>query len=263
MKANPSSSRRECRFKSFVPTCLRSSIDWHFSCADKQRMSSHFSKWLLSSQSLWIMDRPLDSLLSPSDSSRRSFQGQAMHPLMSLSGGLAEVKHQKSGTTVQFIHQSVNDYLLSNGHTFLILFTKDIDTQGSLQSDSSSTDSIIGQSQHLLTKACINYLKLEEVVQNQNIAETKILQQQLSFNQLRNWVLVRAFKESWEPRCSAGLYCTRIQLFRGSIQNIAYKLLHYLSNLFSIPHKILFPERFNIITHHISLKSLQYGWSFT
>ena len=80
---------------------------------------------------------------------------------------------------MQFIHQSVNDYLLSNGLTFLISFTKDIDTQGSLQSDSSSTDSIIGQSQHRLTKACINYLKLEEVVQNQNIAETKILQQQL------------------------------------------------------------------------------------
>ena len=97
----------------------------------------------------------------------------------SLSGGLAEVRHQESGATVQFVHQSVNDYLLSGGLTFLISSTKDISTQGSAQSDSSSTDSTIGKSQHRLTKACINYLKLEEVVKNQNVAATNLLQQQL------------------------------------------------------------------------------------
>ena len=83
----------------------------------------------------------------------------------SLSGGLAEVKHQKFGTIVQFIHQSVNDYLLSKGLKFLISATEDIGTQASTQPDSSSTGSVIGKSQHRLTKTCINYLKLEEVVQ--------------------------------------------------------------------------------------------------
>ena len=97
----------------------------------------------------------------------------------SLSGGLAEVKHQEFGTTVQFIHQSVNDYLLSSGLTFLILSTRDISTQDSTQPGSPSTVSVIGKSQHRLTKTCINYLKLEEVVQIRNTAEIYTLQRQL------------------------------------------------------------------------------------
>ena len=99
----------------------------------------------------------------------------------SLSGGLAEVQHQESGTTVQFIHQSVNDYLLSSGLTFLISVTKRVGTRGSAQPDSSCTGSAIGKSQHRLVKACINYLKLEEVLQAPNIAGIYVLQQQLPF----------------------------------------------------------------------------------
>ncbi|OBT60680.1 hypothetical protein VE03_09999 [Pseudogymnoascus sp. 23342-1-I1] len=68
--------------------------------------------------------------------------------ITSLSGGLVEVKHHMSKTTVQFIHQSVNDFLLSGG----------------LKELASSTDDIIGQSQGRLSKSCINYLRLEEVL---------------------------------------------------------------------------------------------------
>ncbi|KAI9774712.1 MAG: hypothetical protein M1839_001673 [Geoglossum umbratile] len=84
---------------------------------------------------------------------------------ISLSGGLAEVKHHGGGTTVQFIHQSVNDFLLSGGLNFLASASA-----GALLGGGSehlmglSSGEIVGRSQHRLSRSCINYLKLEEVL---------------------------------------------------------------------------------------------------
>jgi ankyrin repeat protein len=85
--------------------------------------------------------------------------------IRSLSGGLAEVKNHKKGSTVQFVHQSVNDFLLSNGLTFLVSASVDVllgQDSGSLMS--SSSDKVVGRSQHRLSRSCINHLKLEEVL---------------------------------------------------------------------------------------------------
>ena len=84
--------------------------------------------------------------------------------ITSLSGGLAEVKHQSYGSTIQFIHESVNDFLLSHGLNFLVSVSINALGQGSSHLISSSRDEIIGRSQHRLSRSCINYLKLEEVL---------------------------------------------------------------------------------------------------
>lgn len=85
--------------------------------------------------------------------------------IISLSGGLAKVEHHMFGNTVQFVHQSVNDFLLSNGLNFLVSASANaLLRQDSGPLMSSSSDKIIGRSQHRLSRSCINYLKLEEVL---------------------------------------------------------------------------------------------------
>ncbi|PMD49358.1 uncharacterized protein K444DRAFT_505332, partial [Hyaloscypha bicolor E] len=74
--------------------------------------------------------------------------------ITSLSGGLVEVKHHKAESTVQFIHQSVNDFLRSDGLKYL----------ASPSPTALSADVVIGQSQHRLCKSCVNYLSSEEVL---------------------------------------------------------------------------------------------------
>ena len=70
----------------------------------------------------------------------------------------------------------MNDYLLFSDLIFLMLSTKNVSTQDSTQPDSFSTGDTVRKSQHQLTKACINYLKLEKMVQIQNTAESYMLQ---------------------------------------------------------------------------------------
>jgi hypothetical protein len=70
--------------------------------------------------------------------------------LKSLSGGLIEVKHQNDGNdgnVVQFIHQSVYDFL----------------EQGGLGSLASSPIGLLAQSHYRLSRSCISYFALEEV----------------------------------------------------------------------------------------------------
>jgi ankyrin repeat protein len=67
----------------------------------------------------------------------------------SLSGGLAEVKREHQLETVQFIHQSVHDYLLENGLRFL---------DGSLGND------VTGEVNFRLSRACIHYLRMTDVL---------------------------------------------------------------------------------------------------
>ena len=85
--------------------------------------------------------------------------------ITSSSGGLAEIKHQQDRSIVQFIHQSVNDFLLSNGLKFLFSALADTLSQGSRHLIGPSGDEIIGRSQDRLSRSCINYLKLGEVLQ--------------------------------------------------------------------------------------------------
>ena len=69
--------------------------------------------------------------------------------IVSLSGGLAEVKHHKEKYTVQFIHQSVNDFLTAAGFRYL---------------DPAASEDLVGLGHRRLSRSCINYLKLGEVL---------------------------------------------------------------------------------------------------
>ncbi|RDW73010.1 hypothetical protein BP6252_06917 [Coleophoma cylindrospora] len=78
----------------------------------------------------------------------------------SLSGGLAEVKYQDNGSkVVQFVHQSVNDYLQSSGLAFLVSLCRDkVSNNKSVVMSEGSKEDIIGGSQHWLTQSCVHYL---------------------------------------------------------------------------------------------------------
>lgn len=68
--------------------------------------------------------------------------------VVALSRGLAEVKNHGDELVAQFIHQSVNDYLIQDGLKRL---------------DSVSTDCAVGIGHYRLARSCINYLKTEEI----------------------------------------------------------------------------------------------------
>ena len=80
--------------------------------------------------------------------------------IKSWSGGLVEVKHQKATTTVQFIHQSVNDFLRSDGLKYLASLSNDRLPQDDRESTAVPTEIILGQSHNRLFQSCINYLRL-------------------------------------------------------------------------------------------------------
>ena len=93
--------------------------------------------------------------------------------ITTLSGGLAEVKHYEGEedwkpnkvTTIQFVHQSVNDFLLSDGLRFLASVSQwNISAHDSGPWINQSNDNVLGQSQHRLSRSCVNYLRLGEVV---------------------------------------------------------------------------------------------------
>lgn len=87
--------------------------------------------------------------------------------ITSMSGGLVEAivhgpDQTHSNSTVQFIHQSVNDFLLSGGLGLLVQLPSP--TAWAENKLSLSADSIIGQSHDRLCKSCINYIKIEEIL---------------------------------------------------------------------------------------------------
>ena len=76
-----------------------------------------------------------------------------------------ESKDDKNGNTVQFIHQSVNDFLLSYGLRSLAAVSMwQFFAQNARLSESISDKNILGHSHQRLLKSCINYLKLKEVI---------------------------------------------------------------------------------------------------
>ena len=71
----------------------------------------------------------------------------------SLSRGLAEIRVQKDTPVVQFIHQSVNDFLLEDGIKTL------------LDSNWESIDMAIGWAHYRLSRSCIRYIDMDEIRQ--------------------------------------------------------------------------------------------------
>jgi ankyrin repeat protein len=78
----------------------------------------------------------------------------------SLSGGLVETRHHESECIVQVCHQTVNDFLKSSGLRFLLSRTGN---------ENLTVDEVIGRSQDRLSRCCINYLKLGEVLNENRI----------------------------------------------------------------------------------------------
>ena len=126
--------------------------------------------------------------------------------ITSLSGGLAEVKHNVSDvdtydsdasefatsesdtsesdipesdtsdptmchSTVQFIHQSVNDYLLHGGLKLLNALSEHIDSRDTEQRSGVPTGQLVGRSHSRLVKACLSYLNWEVAAQLDLIEE--------------------------------------------------------------------------------------------
>ena len=95
-------------------------------------------------------DTPYSSLHECQESEAYTDTNNKMEKrVKSLSGGLAEVREQKNQKIAQFIHQSVNDYLMQSGLQKL---------------DSSSENSVIGRAEFRLSRSCIKYITMEEVL---------------------------------------------------------------------------------------------------
>ncbi|PMD17187.1 hypothetical protein NA56DRAFT_532483, partial [Hyaloscypha hepaticicola] len=91
---------------------------------------------------------------------------QMQKQLTSWSGGLVEARRHGDTTIVQFIHQTVNDFLRSQGLKYLASAAVDLQPRppGDLPADI-----VIGQSHDRLCKSCINYLRLDEVLQEASL----------------------------------------------------------------------------------------------
>jgi ankyrin repeat protein len=85
--------------------------------------------------------------------------------IVSLSGGLVELKQHEEGQILQFIHQSVNDFLLRDGLRFL---------------DKTSPGDLIGQGHHQLSLICANYVKIADM-DNSNDPDAKPVKTQFPF----------------------------------------------------------------------------------
>ena len=84
----------------------------------------------------------------------------------------SESKDDKNGNTVQFIHQSVNDFLLSYGLRSLAAVSMwQFFAQNPRLSESISDKTILGHSHQRLLRSCINYLRLKEVIKISKISQ--------------------------------------------------------------------------------------------
>jgi ankyrin repeat protein len=75
----------------------------------------------------------------------------------SLSGGLAEVKHCAEGSTVQLIHQTVNEFLREGGLKSLL------SDMGGPKSSCLSDSEALGRCENTLSRTCFGYLRLGEI----------------------------------------------------------------------------------------------------
>lgn len=96
------------------------------------------------------MESPCTSIRQCQDTSEYVETDEQMERnICYLSKGLIEVRSQEYGIRfAQFIHQSVNDYLLEIGFRLL---------------DGTFTDSVIGRGHYWLSRSCMKYLSMEEI----------------------------------------------------------------------------------------------------
>lgn len=86
--------------------------------------------------------------------------------LKTFSGGLVEIALYTSGLyRVQFIHQTVVDFMLTGGLLFLVQHLTPHDIGTSEVGTGMANACIIGQSQDRLSRSCLNYVKLPEISQ--------------------------------------------------------------------------------------------------
>jgi ankyrin repeat protein len=192
-----------------------------------QRQTLHLMEWIC------LAERPLslteirfalamdDSSIHPYQESAQESTGfvksdmQMKDMTIGLSGGLAEVKFHSEGqpgfereiNIVQFIHQSVNDFLLKDGFRLL--------NQG-------STGNAIGRGHDRLAKSCVNYLKLGEVERaaSSSSLDRSSLEVNLPFLRYstESWFLHAEKAESWNiPQC-------------GLIQRFQWPTAQYIPN---------------------------------
>lgn len=143
---------------------------------ERRKKTLHLMQWV------FLAERPLtleelrhamafddvhisSSVHSYQDTQRYIEMYRGMQKLVnSLSGGLAEVKNHNHEHIVQFIHQSVNDFLLSTGLEFLVSKTTDVPPgQSAKELIQLPTNVIVGQGQDRLSRSCVNYLRLAEM----------------------------------------------------------------------------------------------------
>jgi ankyrin repeat protein len=87
----------------------------------------------------------------------------------SLSRGLADIHLRNNIPVVQFIHQSVNDFLFDDG--LQILFGESWE----------SLDLALGLANHNLSRSCIRYIDMEEIVRQKSIDWKKAAKSELPF----------------------------------------------------------------------------------
>jgi len=163
-----------------------------------RRQTLHLMEWIC------LAERPLSLnelrfALAMDDSSIHPFQDSAQESTgfvesdmrmkdmtIGLSGGLAEVKLRRKRHVVQFIHQSVNDFLLKGGFAWL---------------DQNPTENAIGRGHDRIARSCINYLKLGEVERaaNSSLLDESPLETNLPFlgYSSESWFLHAEKAESW------------------------------------------------------------------
>ncbi|KAM0149837.1 hypothetical protein ACHAQE_009220 [Botrytis cinerea] len=86
--------------------------------------------------------------------------------LKTFSGGLVEIALYTSGLyRVQFIHQTVVDFMFSGGLLYLVQFSTPLVTGASAVEAEGANAQIIGKSQDRLSRSCMNYFKRPEILQ--------------------------------------------------------------------------------------------------
>ena len=126
--------------------------------------------------------------------------------ITTLSGGLAEVKHHKGRDIVQYIHQSMDDFLQSGGLHSLALATGDESSSEDLESWIKGD--FLGRSQYRLFKSCTNYLTLADV--GNSVTTTNWdMQRFYKYRNSKNVYELNNLIESFLKRFPFALYATR------------------------------------------------------
>ncbi len=124
--------------------------------------SLHIMQWISFATRPLTLDELRHALAVDADTPYKSFsecrnspeyadtQEEMERRLKDLCRGLAEIKEHENGRVVQFIHQSVNDFLLQEGLRIL-------------DNSSGSTDQAIGRAHLRISGSCIKYIAMEEV----------------------------------------------------------------------------------------------------